>query len=86
MKISLSSQIIIDRVCIYVLRRKISKQALVSIHSSVGGETGGSEPSLFLGYFSVSLDKIEIDDLESSQLLYIHLALFCAFITEVGAS
>ncbi|EEM31679.1 Transposase for insertion sequence element IS231B [Bacillus thuringiensis serovar thuringiensis str. T01001] len=41
---------------------------------------------LLYGCFSVSLDITGIDDLESSQLLYIRLVLFCAFATEVGAS
>lgn len=57
MKISLSSQIIIDRVCIYVLRGKISKQALVGIHSSVGGETGDQNLRYFLGIFLYRLIK-----------------------------
>lgn len=52
---------------------------------SVVGGIGGSESLLFLEGFSVWLDTEEINGLESSQLLYIHLILFSSFIKEVDA-
>lgn len=81
MKISLSNEIIIDRV--YVPRGKISKQALVGIHSSVGGGTGRLGPWLFCGYFSVWLNINEIGCPKSykksswsTQLLFLYKSLF----------